>query len=428
MTTTLAPSTERAAATTVGAFPGARKAPVSLAAFAALLAVVLVAAGRDGATTFRFSSPGDAFHLPDLTVPVGPAAWVCVGLALCLSAAGLVRARRGQRTPRWMVLVGTFTLVAGALVWAAAGAAVPVPGLLAGSLSLAVPLIFGALGGVIGERVGVVNIAIEGQLLAGAFSAAVVGSVTGQAALGVLAAMVAGVLVATVLAVFAVKYAVDQVIVGVVLNVLVAGVTSFLYSQVLQPDAAHLNSPPRLDRFAIPVVSRVPIIGPVLFDQTAIVYVMYVVVALVYVALFRTRWGLRLRAVGEHPLASDTVGIHVNATRVKNVLVAGAIAGLGGTVFTIGNGIAFNKEMTAGAGFIALAAVIFGQWDPIKATLAALMFGFASNLQNTLSVIGSPAPSEFMLMVPYLVTIFVVAGVVGKSRGPAAAGQPYVKQ
>ena len=143
--------------------------------------------------------------------------------------------------------------------------------------------------------------------------------------------------------------------------------------------------------------------------------------------MFRTRWGLRLRAVGEHPQAADTVGIKVNPTRFWNVLLAGAIAGLGGTVFTIGNGIAFNKEMTAGAGFIALAAVIFGQWDPIKATLAALLFGFASSLQNTLSVIGSPVPSEFMLMLPYLVTIFVVAGVVGRSRAPAADGLPYIK-
>jgi ABC-type uncharacterized transport system permease subunit len=162
-------------------------------------------------------------------------------------------------------------------------------------------------------------------------------------------------------------------------------------------------------------------------SQTLVVYLMYVAVALVYFGLFHTKWGLRLRAVGEHPQAADTVGIKVNRTRFWNVALAGAIAGLGGTFFTIGSGIAFNKEMTAGAGFIALAAVIFGQWDPIKATLAALLFGFASNLQNTLSVIGSPVPSEFMLMLPYVVTIFAVAGLVGKVRGPAAAGKPYIK-
>jgi simple sugar transport system permease protein len=300
-------------------------------------------------------------------------------------------------------------------------------GLLFGSLSLAVPLIFGSLAGVMGERAGVINIAIEGQLLAGAFTAAVVASATGQPWLGLIAAMVAGMLVGMVLAVFAIKYFVDQVIVGVVLNVLVTGLTSFFFSQVLAPNAATLNTPPRFDRFAIPILGEIPIIGPVFFRQTVIVYLMYIAVALVFFGLFYTRWGLRLRAVGEHPQAADTVGINVNRTRFWNVALAGAIAGLGGTFFTIGSGIAFNREMTAGAGFIALAAVIFGQWDPIKATLAALLFGFASNLQNTLSVIGSPVPSEFMLMLPYVVTIFAVAGLVGKSRPPAADGKPYIK-
>ncbi|HKH07654.1 MAG TPA: ABC transporter permease, partial [Agromyces sp.] len=285
-------------------------------------------------------------------------------------------------------------------------------------------------------RAGVVNIAIEGQLLAGAFTAAIVASIvtssTGQGWLGLLAgtigAMVAGMLVGMVLAAFAIKYFVDQVIVGVVLNVLVIGLTSFFFSQVLAPNAAQLNNTAqRFERLPIPLLSEIPIIGPVLFRQTIIVYLMYIAVVVVYIGLFHTKWGLRVRAVGEHPQAADTVGINVNRTRFWNVALAGAIAGLGGTFFTIGSGIAFNKEMTAGAGFIALAAVIFGQWDPIKATLAALLFGFASNLQNTLSVIGSPVPSEFMLMLPYVVTIFAVAGFVGRSRAPAADGKPYIK-
>ncbi len=240
--------------------------------------------------------------------------------------------------------------------------------------------------------------------------------------------MVAGMLVAAVLAAFAIKYLVDQVIVGVVLNVLVTGLTSFLYSQVLQPNAATLNTPPRFDRLPIPLLSDIPVIGAGVLppDDHRVPHVRRRRRWSTF-GMFHTRWGLRLRAVGEHPQAADTVGINVNATRFWNVLLAGAIAGIGGTVFTIGNGIAFNKEMTAGAGFIALAAVIFGQWDPIKATLAALLFGFASSLQNTLSTIGSPVPSEFMLMLPYLVTIFVVAGAVGRSRAPAADGIPYIK-
>jgi simple sugar transport system permease protein len=403
------------------------KAPIALVVFAVLYGLLLLLAPRGGETAFRLSTEADAIQLPELVVPVGLTTWVCFGILVVLAAVSAYFVRSSARTPLWVILLYIVVLVLGFLTWAAAGATIPVVGLLAGSIALAVPLIYGALGGVIGERAGVVNIAIEGQLLAGAFSAAVVASITRQPLLGLVAAAVAGVLVAFVLAAFAIKYVVDQVIVGVVLNVLVIGLTSFGYSQVLQPNAALLNTPPRFDRIPIPFLSEIPVIGPVLFRQTIVVYLMYVLVALVYVGMFHTRWGLRLRAVGEHPQAADTVGIKVNATRFWNVLLAGAIAGIGGTVFTIGAAIPFNKEMTGGVGFIALAAVIFGQWDPIKATLAALLFGFASSLQNTLNIIGSPVPSEFMLMLPYLVTIFVVAGVVGKSRAPAADGKPYVK-
>jgi ABC-type uncharacterized transport system permease subunit len=403
------------------------KAPISFGIFTLVALALAVFAPRPGETTYRLSLPNDVIQLPELTVPAMPTLWVVVVLLAAATAysAWLVSSKR--RVPLWLVVVFAILFMFGFLTWAGSGSSLPMIGLLFGSLSLAVPLIFGSLAGVIGERAGVVNIAIEGQLLAGAFTAAVVASVTGQPFLGLIAAMVAGMLVGMVLAAFAIKYFVDQVIVGVVLNVLVVGLTSFFYSQVLAPNAALLNTPPRFDRLPIPVLSEIPIIGPVLFRQTVVVYLMYIAVALVYFGLFHTKWGLRVRAVGEHPQAADTVGINVNRTRFWNVALAGAIAGLGGTFFTIGSGIAFNKEMTAGAGFIALAAVIFGNWDPIKATLAALLFGFASNLQNTLSVIGSPVPSEFMLMLPYVVTIFAVAGFVGRSRAPAADGKPYIK-
>ncbi len=403
------------------------KAPIALGVFTLLGLALAVFAPRPGDTTYRLSLARDVIQLPELVVPTMPALWSVVVLLALATAYSAYLVSRKRRVPLWLIVVFALLAVFGFLTWAGAGASLPMIGLLFGSLSLAVPLIFGSLAGVIGERSGVVNIAIEGQLLAGAFTAAVVASVTGQPLLGLVAAMVAGMLVGMVLAAFAIKYFVDQIIVGVVLNVLVVGLTSFFFSQVLAPNAAILNTPPRFDRLPIPILSEIPIIGPVLFRQTLVVYLMYIAVALVWFGLFKTRWGLRTRAVGEHPQAADTVGIHVNRTRFWNVALAGAIAGLGGTFFTIGSGIAFNREMTAGAGFIALAAVIFGQWDPIKATLAALLFGFASNLQNTLSVIGSPVPSEFMLMLPYIVTIFAVAGFVGKSRAPAADGKPYIK-
>jgi general nucleoside transport system permease protein len=270
-------------------------------------------------------------------------------------------------------------------------------------------------------------VAIEGQLLAGAFTGAVVASLTRSLVVGLVAAMVAGMLVSFVLAAFAIKYLVDQVIVGVVLNVLVLGLTNFLYTLVLVPASATLNSPPQFAPIAIPVLSAIPVLGPVLFRQTVIVYLMYVGVVAVTIGLFRTKWGLRLRAVGEHPQAADTVGISVGGTRFWNVSLAGAIAGLGGAYLTLASVPSFTRDVTSGAGFIALAAVIFGQWNPVKATLAALLFGFASNLQNVLGIVGSPVPPDFLLMLPYVVTIFAVAGLVGQVRGPAAAGKPYIK-
>jgi simple sugar transport system permease protein len=254
-----------------------------------------------------------------------------------------------------------------------------------------------------------------------------VGSMTGSIWLGLLAALVAGVLVSLVLAAFAIKYYVDQVIVGVVINVLVLGLTNFLYSEVLAKNATLLNNPPRLPNLPIPGLSAIPVIGPVLFDQSIIVYLMYIAVAAVYVGLFHTRWGLRLRSVGEHPQAADTVGINVAGTRFWNVSLAGAIVGLGGAYFTLGSVGSFSQDMTGGQGYIALAAVIFGRWDPIRATFAALLFGFASNLQYTLAAVGSPVPSEFLLMLPYVVTILAVAGFVGYVRAPAADGKPYIK-
>ncbi|WP_354569200.1 ABC transporter permease [Glaciihabitans sp. UYNi722] len=403
------------------------KVPIVLAVFAVLSIVLFIVFGRSGISNFRLSTDSDFFQIPQLPLDSRVTGVVVSVLLVAIAAFATWRVSAARKVPIWIIAVFAVLFLVAFLAWSATGHTVPISGLLVGAVSLSVPLIFGALGGVISERVGVVNVAIEGQLLAGAFVSAVVASVTHLPVLGLLAAMVAGMLVSFVLAAFSIKYLVDQVIVGVVLNVLVTGLTSFFYGTVLSANTDALNSPDRFPKINIPLLSEIPIIGPVLFRQTIIIYLMYVAVFVVWYCLFHTRWGLRLRSSGEHPQAADTVGINVNRTRFWNVSLAGAIAGLGGAYFTLGSVGGFTKEMTAGAGFIALAAVIFGRWDPIRATLAALLFGFATNLQNVLGIIGSPVPSEFMLMLPYVVTIFAVAGLVGQVRGPAAAGKPYVK-
>lgn len=403
------------------------KLPVMLGLLTLLLAAILLKTPHEGSTTFQLAAGTDFFELPDITVPSMTTAWVMVVLCALLAAASLALWAMHRRPMAWIAIGFALLWMVGFLCWAAADGRIRLVSLLGGAVALAVPLVFGALGGVLGERAGVVNIAIEGQLLLGAFAAAITASLTGSPWAGLVAAAVAGALVALALGLFAISYWVDQVIVGVVLNVLVVGLTNFLFRQVLTPNP-DLNSPDRFSVLPIPVLGQIPIIGPILFRQTPLVYVLYAMVALVTFALWRTRWGLRVRAVGEHPKAADTVGIKVNRTRYRTILLAGAIAGMGGAYFSLVSVSGFNREMTGGAGYIALAAVIFGKWDPIRATLAALLFGFASNLQNILSAIGSSVPSQFMLMLPYLVTIFAVAGLVGRSRPPAADGVPYKSQ
>ncbi|HSU00907.1 MAG TPA: ABC transporter permease [Nocardioides sp.] len=407
---------------------GTKKLPIIFGVLTALLAVVLIRSGHSGDTTFQLAADTDFVTLPDITVPSSLTAWLMVAVCLLLTAESVRRMVARTRQPIWIPIGFAVAWMVGFLSWAAADGRIRVVSLLGGAVALAIPLVFGALGGVLGERAGVVNIAIEGQLLLGAFAAAITASMTGSPWAGLVAAAVAGALVALILGLFAITYFVDQVIVGVVLNVLVVGLTNFLFRQVLTPNAESLNSPERLRALPIPILGDIPLIGPILFRQTPLVYVLYAVVAIVAFALYRTRWGLRVRAVGEHPKAADTVGIKVNRTRYRTILLAGAIAGLGGAYFSLVSVAGFNREMTGGAGYIALAAVIFGKWDPIRATLAALLFGFATNLQGVLSAIGSPVPSQFMLMLPYLVTIFAVAGLVGRSRPPAADGVPYRKQ
>ncbi|HQR79865.1 MAG TPA: ABC transporter permease [Actinomycetota bacterium] len=400
------------------------KVLVGMGVFALVVFGWLTPAGEQ--VTFQLTLGGEALAIPDVTLPAKLSAIVFSAIALLAALGAWAASRKEKSLYVYTITFGIF-FVLGFLSWAVAGATINLVGLLQGSLLLAVPLVFGAMSGVLCERAGVINLGIEGQLLTGAFMAAVVASLTQNAYLGLLAAPLGGLFIAFLLAVFAIKYWVDQVILGVVLNVLAVGLTSFFYSRLLAPNQTTWNSPPTFSPIAIPVLSDIPIIGPILFNQNIVVYLMYVIVIVVNIALFRTKWGLRVRAVGEHPTAADTVGIRVNSVRFRNVLLGGLVAGLGGAFFTVASVGAFGKEMTAGKGFIALAAVIFGRWKPLGALGAALFFGFADNLQSVLSIIGTPIPSEFMLMTPYLATLLAVAGLVGKVRAPAADGVPYKK-
>jgi len=345
-------------------------------------------------------------------------------LALVVAVLGYLLFRRGI-TSKAIGAVASVGILMSFLSWAAAGKFIPFTGLLQGALFLSVPLIFGSMSGVLSERSGVVNIAIEGQLLAGAFASGVVASLTHSTVWGLLAAPLAGSLISLLLAIFAINFGIDQIILGFVLNVLVYGITDFLYKMLLIPYQETWNSGPTLAPIKIPFLWKIPVVGPILFDQTIIVYLMYLGVIALNFALFRTKWGLRTRAVGEHPTAADSVGIKVNALRFRNVLISGLVAGLGGAYFTVGLSGSFSKEMTAGKGFIALAALIFGRWSPWGAVGAALIFGFADNLQSVLGIIGTPIPSEFMLMAPYVATIIAVTGFIGRVRAPAADGAPY---
>jgi len=382
--------------------------------------------------TFGLSGTGEAVAVPDLVLPARITALV---LGFAIVAMGLYQLVRGfhRRQLRWVVTAAIVFFVVAFLAWATTGqkgTSIPLLGLLSNTIFLAVPLILGALAGVVCERSGVINIAIEGQMIAGAWAGALFATVTHNLYIGVLAALVAGAGMGWLLAVFAIRYLVNQVVLGVVLNVFALGLTGFIYDAVMQPNTLTLNQPDVFQNVAVPVLSSIPIIGPLLFDQTVIVYATYVLIVVVDVALFRTRWGLRTRAVGEHPKAADTVGINVLRTRYRNVMLGGAIAGLAGAALTIGAIGAFTKDISSGKGFIALAAVIFGRWSPRGATAAALLFAFADALQTELSFINPPVviPSYFLAMLPYLATIFAVAGLVGRVRAPAADGEPYVKQ
>lgn len=356
----------------------------------------------------------------------GPFGAVFFGV-LTVIAGGVMVAGLLKRRSNLLLVLGILTFVFSFLCWQVAGHFMPLVDTTEGTLQLALPLILGALAGVLGERSGVVNVAIEGQFLMGAFAGALVGTMATSVWAGLISAAVGGVLIAGILAVLSIRYLVDQTVVGMVLNLFALGITGFLYERLMQPDAQTYNQPPQLPEWRIPGLADIPVVGPVLFEANLLVWLALGLVLVIHFGLTRTRWGLRTRAVGEHPTAADTVGIRVRGLRYLNVLLGGVVAGIGGAYFTLVATGSFTKNMTAGAGFIALAALIFGRFTPFGAFGAALFFGFAQKLAFFLSAIESPLPSQFLNMLPYLATLVAVAGLVGRVRGPAASGQPYIK-
>ena len=383
---------------------------------------------HSGDAVFTFSQPFAKVTIPDLNLPAAATCYVLGGISIALGVARAVL-DFGPAAKRIAIGVAVFCLLVSLLCWAYAGQlnTFNVINQLQGTLGTSIPLIMGALAGCLCERSGVINIAIEGQLLMGAFAAAIVASAFGVLWLGLVIGSVAGGFIGVLLAVFAITYLVDQIILGVVLNVFVSGLTGFLYDRILVPYANTLNSPGTYLPIKIPLLGDIPLLGPVFFDSTIFLYISYIMIAAVQVGLFHTRWGLRVRAVGEHPTAADTVGIRVLAIRYRNVILGGLLAGIGGAYLTIGSVGAFGKDISSGKGYIALAAMIFGRWTPLGGVGAALLFGFTFQLQSVLSTINVPVPSYILLMAPYAATIIAVAGLVGRVRPPAADGKPYVK-
>ncbi|MCB1338289.1 MAG: ABC transporter permease [Maritimibacter sp.] len=391
----------------------------------ALLVVFVLDVGAGSVATFKLTTARDAVQVGDLVVP-GQFNYIAAAIIAFLGARQFLRG--GGKWTSLSIGLGLALAVMAFLVWATADKSFNLTGMLQATMVRAIPIALGGLAGVLSERVAVVNIAIEGMLLAGAFTGALLGSVLGSW-LGIVGAVAIGGLFGLMLAALVVTYRMDQIIAGVVINLLVLGLTSYVTSQVLaKPEFRHLNNAEVFRSWKIPLLGDIPVIGPMLFNQNIFVYGALILVAVATYYLFHTKGGLRARAVGEHPRAADTLGVDVYRTRYLHVTLAGMVAGFGGAWFTLGSVGRFDENMTNGRGFIGLAAMIFGRWHPVGALMAALIFGFADSLQQKLALLNTPIPSEFLAMAPYLATIVVVAGLIGKARPPAADGQPYVKE
>jgi simple sugar transport system permease protein len=375
-------------------------------------------------TTMRLYPGGSTVEVEDWVFNTQNMLWLLAAGCAAVGGFQLVRGF-GRRTGLAFALVGVMFVFA-FLSWAASGGTLNLAGMLRIMLVRSVPLTLGAMSGILCERAGVVNIAIEGMMLTAAMMGTIVGSIS-NLWIGLLGAILAGGLLGLVHAVLSIKYRTDQIISGTVINIFAVGITSFISGKFMQP-MPQFNDPGIFVPYEIPLLSQIPFLGPILFRHNIFVYGMVFFVVFLTFMLFKTRWGLRHRAVGEHPKAADTLGINVFRTRYVAVILGGMMAGFAGAYFTLGSVGKFDQVMTAGRGFIALAAMIFGNWTPLGAMIAGLLFGFSDSLAASLAVLRVKIPSEFLLMTPYLVTMMVLAGVVGRGQMPAADGTPYEKE
>lgn len=379
-------------------------------------------------TKFGMTPGGQTIALPDLILPTVASLNFLAALCVILGLIQLIKPGGFGRYTNLALGIVAASFVFAFLTWAAAGKSLNLAGMLNTTLLKAVPLTLGALSGILCERSGVVNIAIEGMMLMAAMTASLFASVTDSLWIGLLAGVISSGLLGLLHGVLSIKYKTNQIISGTAINIFAMGMTSYISSKFLQVYQLELNSPGTFQPIALPILSKIPFFGPILFDQNIFVYGLYILLIVIQFGLFYTRWGLRMRSVGEHPRAADTLGINVFRTRYISVLLGALVAGFAGAYFTVGSVGGFDEVMTAGRGFISLAAMIFGNWMPFGALWAGLLFGFADSLAAKLAILGVQIPSEFLLMTPYLVTMIVLAGVVGRSRMPAADGTPYEKE
>jgi len=363
-------------------------------------------------------------------------AFLNVTAILFLISGGMGIFEPGQfaRYSTGLMIVSGIMIIPALLIAAAAGGSTNIATMLAESLRLATPIAIGAMAGLWCERSGVINIAIEGMMLFGACFGFVSLFYLGPRMpdqmglvmlISVIVAVISGGIAALLHAWLSITFATDQIVSGTVINFLALGLTSFIRREYLLSTEAGTA---RLPEIRIPILADIPFIGEELFNKQPIFYLMFLIIVGSHIVLFYTRWGLRTRAVGEQPSAADTLGINVNRTRWINVFIGGLIAGLAGAWFSLEATGRFNDGMTRGAGFIALAALIFGKWTPFGAFGGALLFGFAEALGTRFQIIDVPIPVQFLQMVPYLVTLIVLAGFIGRAFPPKASGQPYKKE